>query len=347
MCIVSFWIESLLTKQHAMINIGIVGLGNIFDYQYKAISSLGHSVSVSAVYDVDSAKARSKVRDMTINTVICEQYSELLCNPNIDVVLISTPPHTHRELAESALIAKKNVIIEKPLCDNYDHILSLFSLKNESDSLLYSAFHAAFAEDLIWFINNAENLKNKYSLSQLNRIVCFFSDPYTGNNNIISGKSLLGGSYLDSGVNALSVCGKIVDLHSYSLETMSADKNDYGTVISSNTLFRSNVQGMPIIEINTNWNLGINKKQTLLQYENACILLDHSNQSVLVSQSASNYSSLSNNTDENWELLYSFTSLERLHAQYCRVFEDYINCYHLHCDNEAFSKEVHRLLFCK
>ncbi len=334
----------MLTKQHAMINIGIVGLGNIFDVQYKALLDHSGSLSVASVFDTDSDKARCKVRDMAINTVVCDQYPELLNDANIDVILISTPPQSHQELAEAALRAKKNVIIEKPLCDNYESILSLFDLKHSSDSLLYSAFHAAFAEDLIWFISNEEKLKQEYSLSRLNKIVCSFSDPYTGNNNIIPGKSLLGGSYLDSGVNALSVCCKIVDLSSYSLESMNAEKDTNGTVISSNTVFGSSATDMPVIEINTHWNLGINKKQTLLQYDNCSILLDHSEQSVFLSQNTGEYA-FPDNSGSDWELLFSFDSLERLHVQYYRVFEDFVHCYLSGRDNETYSKEIHRLLF--
>lgn len=329
-----------------MINLGIVGLGNIFDWQYKALCDFRESITITSVFDIDTSKAHSKIRDLNSNAVVFDQYSALLNDPGTDTLLISTPPHTHSELAEAAVNSKKNVIIEKPVCDNYESFIKLLSLDRQPGTSLYSAFHAAFAEDLIWFIENMDNLKEQYSLGRMTDIVCSFSDPYTGGNNIIPGKGVLGGSYLDSGVNALSVCEKLTDLSKYRMKSMNADKNADGTIISSTTIFEANDPELPVFEINTNWDLGINRKITVIHYENGnTVLLDHSKQSVLISTDSGSRTIALDSSCNDMDLLYANTSRERLHAQYHRLFEDYLNARYTGRDNTSSSMEIHRLLF--
>jgi predicted dehydrogenase len=53
------------------------------------------------------------------------EHRELLLAPDIDVVVISTPVHTHYQLAMQALEAGKHVIIEKPLTASSEEALRL------------------------------------------------------------------------------------------------------------------------------------------------------------------------------------------------------------------------------
>ena len=45
-----------------------------------------------------------------------DNFHSLLTNPEIKQLFIATPPHTHYNLAKQALLAGKDVFVEKPLC---------------------------------------------------------------------------------------------------------------------------------------------------------------------------------------------------------------------------------------
>lgn len=57
--------------------------------------------------------------------------NELLTDPEIELVTICTPAHTHYDLAKQAILAGKSVIVEKPFCDTLEHAEELFALGQE------------------------------------------------------------------------------------------------------------------------------------------------------------------------------------------------------------------------
>ncbi|MHA1372449.1 MAG: Gfo/Idh/MocA family protein, partial [Promethearchaeota archaeon] len=52
-------------------------------------------------------------------------YRDLLDNPDVDAVLISTPDHLHHEMGVAALKAKKHVFLEKPVGINLDQMIEI------------------------------------------------------------------------------------------------------------------------------------------------------------------------------------------------------------------------------
>ena len=61
---------------------------------------------------------------------------ELFDDPTIDLVVVATPPETHRELAERALLAGKHVLVEKPLATSVADALALEAIARRVDRLL-------------------------------------------------------------------------------------------------------------------------------------------------------------------------------------------------------------------
>lgn len=69
---------------------------------------------------------------------------------DVDGVIIATPPHTHREIAETAMSAGKATIIEKPLTLSLSDAVALRDVAAESDALCFvdhtHLYHPAFRE---------------------------------------------------------------------------------------------------------------------------------------------------------------------------------------------------------
>ena len=101
-------------------SVGWVGTGSrgnyVMDMMYKA---LGKNVEVTAVCDTykgNLAKGKDRVQTTGGNTPKTYiDYRDILKDPSIDVVFITTPEHLHHDMAIAALAAGKNIYLEKPI----------------------------------------------------------------------------------------------------------------------------------------------------------------------------------------------------------------------------------------
>jgi predicted dehydrogenase len=109
----------------AEIGIGIVGGG----YMGKA-----HSVAMSAVGAVFDTALRPRLEMIAASSAESAQryrqkfdfaratgdWRALVDDPRVEAVVIASPQHTHREIAEAAFALGKPVLCEKPLADTLD-----------------------------------------------------------------------------------------------------------------------------------------------------------------------------------------------------------------------------------
>ena len=102
------------------VTVGWIGTGSrgnyVMEMMYKAIPE---AVAVTALCDTfqgNLAKGKDRVQTLGKNTPkTYVDYRELLKDPSIDAVFITTPEHLHHEMAIAALKAGKNIYLEKPL----------------------------------------------------------------------------------------------------------------------------------------------------------------------------------------------------------------------------------------
>jgi predicted dehydrogenase len=97
-------------------------------------------------------------------------YQELLDDPEINLIDICTPNHTHFEIFQAALAAGKHIYIEKPLALNLDQALKMLELSKSSDRIIQIAFNFRFipavmkAKELIegGFLGEVLNFRAQY-----------------------------------------------------------------------------------------------------------------------------------------------------------------------------------------
>ncbi len=102
------------------LNVGWIGTGSrgmhVMNMMYEAVPQ---SVVVTAVCDTFQgalAQGKDNVQTKGGNTPkTYTDYRELLKDPSIDAVFITTPEHLHHEMALAALAAGKHIYLEKPL----------------------------------------------------------------------------------------------------------------------------------------------------------------------------------------------------------------------------------------
>lgn len=96
------------------IRIGVIGTGARGRYLMRALTKIGgvEWVAVCDIYDVRRAQAAAQAGGQVEQYV---DYKPLLERKDIDAVIVSTPDHWHGRIAVDALMAGKDVYVEKPM----------------------------------------------------------------------------------------------------------------------------------------------------------------------------------------------------------------------------------------
>ena len=108
--------------------VGLIGCGYWGKNLARDLNSLG---VLGRVSDAD-AKAKSIVSKISKDIIFSKDYKKVLKDESITSVAIATPAKTHYKLVREALIAKKNVFVEKPLCLKYSDGKKLLSLSKKN-----------------------------------------------------------------------------------------------------------------------------------------------------------------------------------------------------------------------
>ena len=109
--------------------IGLIGCG----YWGKNLARDFNYLGVLRWVSDSNNDAKNEVNRISKNILFSTDYKKILKDESITSVAIATPAKTHYKLVKEALIAKKNVFVEKPLCLKYSDgkNLLLLSKKNK------------------------------------------------------------------------------------------------------------------------------------------------------------------------------------------------------------------------
>jgi len=102
------------------VHVGWIGVGSrgyyLMDRLYSGSAANVQVVAVCDTYTGNLARAKDRVQTMGHNTPkTYDDYLQLLQDPGVDAVVISTPEHLHYPMFMAALKANKNIYVEKPL----------------------------------------------------------------------------------------------------------------------------------------------------------------------------------------------------------------------------------------
>lgn len=317
------------------LNMGIIGLGHVYEYQRQALDTI-EAIHIKAICDIDEERARAEA--YSLGTSCYTDYDELIQNKEIDAVLVSTPVNTHYEIARNALAAKKHVLIEKPATLDIRQLIDLQEIATTNGVNMVVAFHASFAKDLLWFKEEYDNELYE-ELGPIVGMDCQFLDPYI-NNGVVENKALsLVGSWIDSGVNALSVVSRLIDpRYIYLKGKLLINRESYATPNISATVIYNYVlenQQSCEIAIKTDWTVNKNLKFSVLYFEdNKKIILQHSEQKVI----------LVNRLNEIIVMKDFSAEDSRMPVHYKGVFNDFIEKINNGEDNFYDALRIHQLL---
>ena len=119
-----------------MLNIAIVGTGNISPMHIKGYAEFPSRCKIVALADIYPEKAEDKKKTFELDADVYDSIDGILAREDIDLVSIATPPYTHAELAISAMRAGKHVLVEKPMAASLEECDRMLAVANETGMIL-------------------------------------------------------------------------------------------------------------------------------------------------------------------------------------------------------------------
>lgn len=112
--------------------VAVVGCGYWGRNHVRTFNSLG---ALRAVCELNPSNVQT-ARELAPQAKVCTKLSDVLDDPQIKGIVIATPAETHVAIAETALLAGKDVLCEKPLALRYSEARKLVSLAKKHERVL-------------------------------------------------------------------------------------------------------------------------------------------------------------------------------------------------------------------
>ena len=81
-------------------------------------------------------RTKDKARNIYPYIKVYPSYEDLLRDDNIELIIVNTPDHLHFSMTKEALMAGKNVVVEKPFTREYREAMELTELAGKKNLLL-------------------------------------------------------------------------------------------------------------------------------------------------------------------------------------------------------------------
>ena len=139
-----------------MINVAIVGTGNISNRHIQALQEFGDRCKIVALVDIYPEKAQDKKEKYGLSEArVFSNHKEMLAElGDIDVVDICTPPYVHAEIAIDSLDSGRHVLCEKPMAASLEECDAMISAQKRSGKILSVIAQNRFT-DAFWRLKKA------------------------------------------------------------------------------------------------------------------------------------------------------------------------------------------------
>ncbi len=271
----------------------IIGLGEIARHHSLGLRHSPLFQLVSACDTNPHAVSRKEYDDVPFYTSLDRMLEEV----KPDVAVVATPPASHFDILSVCEAHGVYALIEKPLAADRDEINQLLaSLIKGKCNIIY---HWVFSQEILWFKHNVRvNHARKFRFR--------VEDPYTDSHGqIIPSRRIMGGCWIDSGINVLSVLSLWMDdISSLKLVNICHNRDAEGTPVETHAEFRS---GEMEVEVDISWKTGRNFKETVVWIDDKEYILHHSSQAVSL----------------NGKTIFKDTGLDRLDRHYYNFYSLY------------------------
>ncbi len=145
------------------VNVGLIGYGLSGRIFHGAIISSIEGFHIKSILTNNPNRFKQVRKDLP-NATVVSHLDDILNDDTIDLVVISTPNTSHYELAEKALKAGKNIIVEKPFTITTHDALRLMDLEHDTKKFISVYQNRRFDGDFL-------TVKNLIKEEKLGRLV--------------------------------------------------------------------------------------------------------------------------------------------------------------------------------
>ena len=118
------------------VNVGIVGYGKVASRSHRRWIEERTDAKLIAICDTTEVR-RVAATEENLGATIYEEYDDLIGNPNVDLVVITTPPNSHRDLSIRASEAGKHVFVDKPFAMNLSQAEEMINVAAEASRVIH------------------------------------------------------------------------------------------------------------------------------------------------------------------------------------------------------------------
>jgi predicted dehydrogenase len=245
----------------------LVGAGAIGRVHLEALSML-RGVDVCAAVDVDErVSATFRGEPVPVYTELGEALERHRC----DTVIVATPTPTHAAIVSRLLSEPPglHILVEKPLATVLEEVRDLLDRARTGGRRISTLYHAAHAPEVHWGTHRLDSLISDHGLPC--SFEASFSTPYA--TLATQRAAVYVSSWLDLGINALSVLSRYVDLtRLVSFRPIDRWPSTFEAVVEFRRQDGTPRQG----SIVTSWGVTEPSMSTRLRFEGGAeLLLDH------------------------------------------------------------------------
>ena len=152
-------------SKRAIPNVAVVGAGYWGKNLVRNFYDLG---ALCMVCESDSERIDA-LRQQYVSVPVVSAYSDVLRDDKVKAVVVATPAESHGDLVREALLAGKDVFVEKPLCLSVQVGEELVSLARDKGRIL-------MVGHLLWYHPAVLKLKELIAGGELGRIQYLYSN---------------------------------------------------------------------------------------------------------------------------------------------------------------------------
>lgn len=130
------------THVFGVVIVGFGGMGSQHAHMMAGVSGL----KLIGAYDIKPERQKAAV-DKGLKAY--PSFEAVLADPSVDIVLIATPNHIHKDIAIQAMRAGKNVICEKPVCLNSTELKAILDVADETGKVFQVHQNRRWDEDYL------------------------------------------------------------------------------------------------------------------------------------------------------------------------------------------------------
>ncbi len=305
----------------------LAGLGRIAEVQALALAEQKELLWVGAC-DPDPDKASLCPPGVPWFPSLSDCLATIPC----DAVLVSTPTDTHFQVAAAVLAAGRHLLLEKPAAAGHGEVAELRRLAHAANRHFHTAFHMSRGAEVDWLVAHFATAAATGHAVPITAFACQFHDPLLLHGTLHPRAPSVLGSWLDSGINALSVVARFIPVESFHVVDSQRDQPAHFPVrdVRAAVTFADGTRTGTIL---TDWTQDTSAKTTHLQLaDGRSWTLDHHQQTATL-------------TDNNKSVTTRCARHpNRMIDHYRQVLADFATALANNTPNTEHSLTLHRLL---